>query len=93
MTAGAKPADPDVQALVDRHREQIDRGFYPCSIEMQVSLGEMYVADPRFSATYDRYAPGLARFLRGRDPDPRGAAAGDGLSPSPIPATGVRCTS
>jgi hypothetical protein len=24
----------------------------------------MYVADPRFSATYDRYQPGLARFLR-----------------------------
>jgi DNA-binding transcriptional MerR regulator len=64
VAAGAALGDPDVQALVDRHRAQIDTWFYPCSIEMQVNLGEMYVADPRFSATYDRYQPGLARFLR-----------------------------
>ena len=64
LLAGASPSDADVQALVDRHREQIDRWFYPCSIEIQVNLGDMYVADPRFSATYDRYALGLARFLR-----------------------------
>ena len=64
LAAGAKPGDADVQALVDRHREQIDRWFYPCSIEMQANLGEMYVADPRFAATYDRVQPGLAVFLR-----------------------------
>jgi hypothetical protein len=64
LVAGAKPGDPDVQALVERHRLQIDRWFYPCSMEMQVNLGDMYVTDPRFSATYDRYQPGLARFLR-----------------------------
>ena len=64
LGSGAAPGDPDVQALVERHRLQIDRWFYPCSIEMQVNLGEMYVADSRFSATYDRYQPGLARFLR-----------------------------
>lgn len=64
LTAGAYPGDPAVQALVDRHRAQIDRWFYPCSLEMQVNLGDLYVADARFSATYDRYQPGLARFLR-----------------------------
>jgi len=64
LAAGAKPGDADVQALVDRHREQIDHWFYPCSIEMQANLGEMYVADPRFAATYDRVQPGLAVFLR-----------------------------
>jgi DNA-binding transcriptional MerR regulator len=64
LAAGASPTDPDVQALVDRHREVIDRWFYPCSIEMQVNLGEMYVADPRFAATYERVQPGLAVFLR-----------------------------
>ena len=31
---------------------------------MQLNLGEMYVADPRFAATYDRVRPGLAVFLR-----------------------------
>lgn len=50
--------------MVERHRLQIDRRFYPCSVEMQINLGDMHVADPRFSATYDRYQPGLARFLR-----------------------------
>jgi DNA-binding transcriptional MerR regulator len=64
LAAGAYLGDADVQALVERHRLQIDRWFYPCSIEMQVNLGDMYVADPRFSTTYDRYQPGLARFLR-----------------------------
>jgi DNA-binding transcriptional MerR regulator len=64
LAAGADPGHPAVQALVERHRSQIDRWFYPCSVEMQVNLGDMYVADPRFSATYDRYQPGLARFLR-----------------------------
>lgn len=63
LAAGADPGGPDVQALVERHRSQIDRWFYPCSVEMQVNLGDMYVADPRFSASYDRYQPGLARFL------------------------------
>ena len=62
--AGASPADADVQALVDRHREHIDRWFYPCSIEMHAELGEMYVADPRFAATHERIQPGLAAFLR-----------------------------
>ena len=27
-------------------------------------LGEMYVADPRFSANYDRIRPGLSEFVR-----------------------------
>jgi hypothetical protein len=64
LAAGGEPGDANVQALVERHRLQIDRWFYPCSIEMQVHLGDMYAADPRFSASYDRYQPGLARFLR-----------------------------
>jgi len=64
LQSGKEPDDPAVQALVDRHREQISRWFYPCSIEMQVNLAEMYVADPRFAATYDKVQPGLAVFLR-----------------------------
>lgn len=29
-----------------------------------IGLGEMYVEDPRFAANYDKYAPGLAHFMR-----------------------------
>jgi DNA-binding transcriptional MerR regulator len=61
----AAPADaPAVQALVERHRLHIDRWFYPCSVEMHAGLGEMYVADPRFTANLDKVAPGFARYLR-----------------------------
>jgi hypothetical protein len=47
----------------EAHRAQIDRRFYPCSYEMQVGLAEMYLADPRFTATYEKIAPGLARYV------------------------------
>jgi DNA-binding transcriptional MerR regulator len=63
MKAG-KPADSD-EAMegAEMHRLQIDRNFYPCSHLMQVGLAEMYLADPRFTATYEKIAPGLAQYL------------------------------
>jgi len=64
MRAG-EPADGDVaMAVAERHRLQIDRWFYPCSYEIQVGLAEMYVSDPRFTATYDKVEPGLAPYVR-----------------------------
>lgn len=64
MTAGRAPDDAEVQAAVEDHRRHIDRWFYPCSAEIHRGLGELYVADPRFTANLDRYGDGLARFLR-----------------------------
>jgi DNA-binding transcriptional MerR regulator len=64
MTNGAAPTDPVVQAAAEEHREHISRWFYPCSKEIHRGLGEMYVADARFTANLDRYAPGFATFLR-----------------------------
>lgn len=64
LAAGIAPDDPAVQALVERHRAHIDRWFYPCPVEMQVALADMYVVDPRFAATYEAVRPGLARFIR-----------------------------
>jgi DNA-binding transcriptional MerR regulator len=63
MRAG-KPAD-SAQAMegAEMHRLQIDRNFYPCSHQMQVGLAEMYLADPRFTATYESIAPGLAQYV------------------------------
>ena len=60
---GAPPADPRALDLVEEHRLHIDRWFYPCSLAMHVSLGEMYVSDPRFTEHYDRRRPGLAQFV------------------------------
>ena len=35
----------------------------PGSREMHVGLGEMYVADPRFTAHYDKVRPGMAQYV------------------------------
>jgi MerR family transcriptional regulator, thiopeptide resistance regulator len=64
LGAGEPPEDRRAQEAVEQHRLLIDRWFYPCSQEMHAALGEMYVADPRFTATFDKVRPGLAQYLR-----------------------------
>jgi len=61
---GRSPSDPGVQALVKRFHEYMSTNFYACSLEMLSGLGDMYVSDPRFTATYDKVKPGLALFIR-----------------------------
>ncbi len=59
------PADGDVaRDVAERARIQIDERFYDCSPEFHRCLGEMYVSDPRFTATYDDLEPGLAQYVR-----------------------------
>jgi len=53
-----------LQAAVEEDRAHITRWFYPRSREIHRGLGEMYIADPRFTANLDAYAPGFAQFLR-----------------------------
>ena len=48
--------------LVERHRTLLSQ-FFPITRQMQVCLGRMYVADPRFSAHYDAVRSGLAVWL------------------------------
>ena len=58
------PADgPEAMDAAEAHRRQIDEAFYPCSYEMHAGLAEMYLADPRFTATYEAVAPGLAQYV------------------------------
>jgi DNA-binding transcriptional MerR regulator len=59
------PADAgEAMDAAERHRQHISRWFYECTPEIHVGLGDMYVADPRFMATYERISPGLATYLR-----------------------------
>ncbi|MBF8194385.1 MerR family transcriptional regulator [Nonomuraea sp. K274] len=59
------PADGEhAMDLAERHRGHITRWFYTCTYEIHRCLGDMYVEDPRFTATYDALAPGLAGYLR-----------------------------
>lgn len=58
------PVDSDAAAgAAEAHRASIER-FYDCSYEMQRNLADMYLADPRFTKTYDGVRPGLARYVR-----------------------------
>lgn len=52
-----------------------DNVFYDCTDEISAGLAEMYVADPRFAACYDRARPGLAACLRRAMLHPPGRAA------------------
>jgi MerR family transcriptional regulator, thiopeptide resistance regulator len=63
MAEGAAPADARVRDAVIAHRDHITRWFYPCSVEMQRGLAEMFVADVRFTQNIDRVAAGLARYI------------------------------
>ena len=49
--------------LAEEHRLHIDRWFYPCSHEMHMSLGQMYVDDSRFTEYWDGHATGLAVYV------------------------------
>lgn len=64
FTSGVAADSEQAMDLAEEARLAIDRQFYECSKAMHVNLGEMYVADPRFTATYDTHAQGLAVWFR-----------------------------
>ena len=62
MDEGVSADDPRAMDLAEQARLQIDTWFYPCSHEMHVNLAEMYIADPRFTATYEKIHAGMAQY-------------------------------
>lgn len=61
---GKKDAgDPEVQTVIGRHHAWISN-FYTPTAEMYRGLGKMYVDDPRFTAYYEKFVPGLADFMK-----------------------------
>ncbi|HWP98444.1 MAG TPA: MerR family transcriptional regulator [Syntrophomonadaceae bacterium] len=54
--------DPRVQEVVDRTRLFISDHFYECTLEAWSCLGQMYIADERFKAFYEKLSPGLAAY-------------------------------
>ncbi len=56
-------ASKEVQALVAEHYKGICF-FYDCPLPMYKNLAQMYIDDPRFTAYYEKYRLGLAKFLR-----------------------------
>jgi DNA-binding transcriptional MerR regulator len=48
----------------EQHRRHIHDRFYEITPEFHRNLGDMYVADPRFTKTYEDMEPGLAQYVR-----------------------------
>lgn len=63
MRAGASPSSDEAKAVAERHRQLIDRWFYPCSPETHVGLASLYESDSRFADGMNAHAAGLAAFL------------------------------
>jgi hypothetical protein len=63
MDAGQPADSAEAMDAAEAHRQQITGTFYDCSYEIHVGLADMYVADARFTATYERISPGLAQYL------------------------------
>jgi len=58
------PADAEeAMDAAEAHRGHIDRWFYDLGYPMHRGLAAMYLADDRFTATYDAREPGLARYV------------------------------
>lgn len=60
MPKGAE--SKEAQELIALHYNGL-RTFYEPSVEIYRGLAEMYVADPRFTAYYERFGNGLAQFM------------------------------
>ncbi|WP_441251413.1 MerR family transcriptional regulator [Kitasatospora sp. McL0602] len=63
LTAGLAPGSAEAMDLAEEHRQQIVDNYYDCTYEIHRCLAAMYVGDPRFTATYEAVAPGLAQWL------------------------------
>jgi DNA-binding transcriptional MerR regulator len=62
MRAGTATDSTTAMDLAEEHRAGIER-FYECSYEMHRGLADMYLADERFTRTYEDVAPGLAQWV------------------------------
>ena len=60
---GADPTGEEGQAIVDLHRQWLSHSM-PYDPAVHRGIAEMYVADQRFTAYYDREQTGCAAFLR-----------------------------
>jgi DNA-binding transcriptional MerR regulator len=63
IKAGQTPSSSEAMDIAERHRQSIDRWFYPCSHDMHRGLASMYESDERFRQSIDRHGEGLVEFL------------------------------
>ena len=62
--SGQPPTSEAAMDAAEQHRLHIHNRFYDLSPEFHRSLADMYVADPRFTKTYEDLEEGLAQYVR-----------------------------
>ena len=60
--AGHAPDSPETMGLAEAHRQWVSL-MWDCSPAMHRNLADMYLADERFTKTYEDLAPGLTQWL------------------------------
>jgi len=60
---GYAPESNEVQNVIAKHYKWVC-SFWTPTKAAYIGLGEMYVTDPRFTATYDNIVSGLATFMQ-----------------------------
>jgi DNA-binding transcriptional MerR regulator len=64
LRSGEPPTSEAAMDAAESHRRHIDSRFYGLGHDLHRGLADMYVADPRFTKTYEDLAPGLAAYVR-----------------------------
>lgn len=64
VRSGADPAGEEGRRIARLHRRWLSYSWEAYTPQAHRGLGELYTADARFTAYYDREAPGCAAFLR-----------------------------
>ena len=63
LRAGHAPDTTEPMDVAERHRQSIERWFYPCAPAMHANLADLWQADARFAESIDAHAVGLTPFL------------------------------
>ncbi len=63
MNAGVAPDSIEAHAIAERHRQHINRWFYPLTPQMHAGLADMWEADERFAANIDQHGEGLTQWI------------------------------
>ena len=64
MDAGEAATSEAAMDAAEQHRANIEKWFYDITPEFHRNLGDMYIADPRFTKTYEDIKPGMAQYVR-----------------------------
>lgn len=64
LDSGLPPTSAEAMDVAERARRHIDTWFYDITPDFHRCLGDMYVEDERFAATYESQRAGLAAYAR-----------------------------